>query len=231
MTSAICNDVRKWLLEDALPFWADKGVDRVHGGYVEQLRLDGTDPAVGFKRTRVIGRQIYSFCHASLLGRGDGVALARHGYEFLTANAWLGPERGWARRLDREGRVTDPTPDLYDLAFILFALGWYHRVTGDPGALSWALRTVEFLESQMRHPSGIGFLNEKPATRPRLQNPHMHLLEAALVNLEHRATRALRRWPRRWWSCSPPACSIPSRRRWRNTTRKTGRALWASKAA
>ena len=184
MTSAICNDVRKWLLDDALPFWADKGVDRVHGGYVEQLRLDGTDPAVDFKRTRVIGRQIYSFCHASLLGRDDGIALARHGYEFLTANAWLGPERGWARRLDREGRVTDPTPDLYDLAFILFALGWYHRVTGEPGALSWALRTVEFLDSQMRHPSGIGFLNGKPATSPRLQNPHMHLLEAALVNLE-----------------------------------------------
>ena len=36
----------------------------------------------------------------------------------------------------------------------------------------------------MRHPGGLGFLVEKPASGPRQQNPHMHLLEAALVNLE-----------------------------------------------
>jgi mannose/cellobiose epimerase-like protein (N-acyl-D-glucosamine 2-epimerase family) len=184
MTDTIYASVRWWLFEEALPFWAENGIDRVHGGYVEQLRLDGTDPAVDFKRTRVIGRQIYVFCHAALLGRDDGIALARHGYDFLTTKAWLGPVRGWARVLDRSGCVTDATPDLYDLAFILFGFGWFHRVTNDPEALAWALRTTDFIEREMRHPSGVGFLNQKPATHPRLQNPHMHLLEAALVNLE-----------------------------------------------
>jgi len=184
MTDTIYAPVRRWLLDEAMPFWAEKGIDRVHGGYVEELRLDGTDPAVDFKRTRVIGRQIYVFSHAALLGRDDGIALARHGYAFLTTKAWLGPGRGWARLLDRKGRVKDATPDLYDLAFILFGLGWFYRVTNDPEALGWALRTVDFIEREMRHSSGVGFLNEKPATHPRLQNPHMHLLEAALVNLE-----------------------------------------------
>lgn len=184
MTSAPYNEVRNWLFNDALPFWAANGVDRVNGGYVEQLRLDATNPDVDFKRTRVIGRQIYVFSHAAISGWPEGLALARHGYEFLTANAWLGPERGWARRLDREGRVKDETPDLYDLAFIMFAFGWYYRATGDAEAHRWSIKTLDFIETHMRHANGIGFLHEKPAAGPRQQNPHMHLLEAALINLE-----------------------------------------------
>jgi mannose/cellobiose epimerase-like protein (N-acyl-D-glucosamine 2-epimerase family) len=184
MADGIYAAVSRWLFEEALPFWATNGVDRTYGGYVEHLRLDGTNPDVDFKRTRVIGRQIYVFSHAALLGRSDGVALARHGYEFLTKHAWLGPKGGWARQLDRKGAVIDPTPDLYDLAFVLFALGWYYRASGDAEALRWAHRTLDFLHVEMRHPGALGFLSVKPETGPRLQNPHMHLLEAALVNLQ-----------------------------------------------
>lgn len=194
MTVSIFSDVRRWLFADALPFWAERGIDRTHGGYVEQLNLDGTDAGAAFKRTRVIGRQMYAFSHSALLGRPGDLALARQGFAYLTQKAWLGPDRGWARRLDRNGDVIDATADLYDIAFVLFGLGWYHRASGDPAALAWALRTLDFVDKHMRHPGGVGFLHEKPATGPRLQNPHMHLLEAALINLEtsgHPRFRAL----------------------------------------
>ena len=184
MAEPLNDAVRRWMFEEALPFWAEHGIDRAFGGYVEELRLDGSDAAVDFKRVRVICRQIYVFSHAALLGRSDGAALARHGYEFLTSKAWLGPDRGWARLLDREGRVMDTTPDLYDHAFVLFGLGWYYRLTKEPEVLNWALRTLEFLNTCMRHPNGRGYLTEIPASGHRMQNPHMHLLEAALVNLE-----------------------------------------------
>lgn len=174
---------RAWLVDKALPFWSTRGIDTHVGGYVEQIDFDGRDRQAAFKRVRVIGRQIYVFSHASLLG-WQGIAQARHGYEFLIDHAWLGPERGWARQLDRDGSVRDPTPDLYDLAFVLFALGWFYRASGDPGARVCAIRTFDFINSHMRHFSGKGFLVEKPSTGPRLQNPHMHLLEAALVNYE-----------------------------------------------
>jgi mannose/cellobiose epimerase-like protein (N-acyl-D-glucosamine 2-epimerase family) len=186
-------DVRDWLVKEAWPFWAANGIDRVNGGYVEQLALDGTNPNVDFKRTRVIGRQIYVFSHAALTGFAPGLDLARHGYEFLTRNAWLGPDAGWARQLDREGNVKDPTPDLYDLAFIMYAFGWYYRASGDPEAHRWALKTLDFIETHMRHANGVGFLHEKPASGPRQQNPHMHLLEAALINLEATGDARFRR--------------------------------------
>jgi N-acylglucosamine 2-epimerase/mannose-6-phosphate isomerase len=180
--ASIFDEIQNWL-DDALTFWSARGVDWDAGGFVEQLNLDGSDPRVDFKRTRVLCRQIYVFSHAAVLGRPGSLDLARHGYDFLVAHAWLGPERGWARRLGRTGGVLDPTPDLYDLAFVLFALGWYHRASGDPDALARAEATVLYLSEHMRHPAG-GYLVDKPARGPRQQNPHMHLLEAALANLE-----------------------------------------------
>ena len=179
----IYDRLESWL-DDALDHWAAVGVDRVNGGFVEHLLLDGSNPDVEFKRLRVLCRQIYVYSHAAVLRRPGSLDIARHGYRFLTSHGWLGPERGWARQLGRAGGVIDPTPDLYDLAFVLFALGWYYRATGDDDALLRARETVAFLDRHMRHPMG-GYLAEKPSHGHRLQNPHMHLLEAALVHVEN----------------------------------------------
>ncbi len=175
---------REWVFQHALPFWAEVGVDRDRGGFHEALDLDGRPERGGFRRLRVACRQIYVFSHAALLGWAPGLPIARDGFAWLVEKGWMGPNRGWARRLTPAGKVLDPTPDLYDHAFVLFALGWLHRAGGDPEALTWAHRTLDFVEARLRHPSGRGFRQALPATGWRLQNPHMHLLEAALTLCE-----------------------------------------------
>jgi len=177
------DEIRRWMFDEALPFWAEHGVDRVRGGYVEQLDFDGNDIGVDFKRTRVTARQIYVFSHAAVMGWEPGKALADHGVSFLK-KAWMGPDGGWARLLTRDGEIKDATPDLYDIAFAMFALGWHFRATGDEQSAELARQTLAFVEKHMRPAGGKGFLHEKPAKGWRLQNPHMHLMEAALSCLE-----------------------------------------------
>ena len=176
--------IHGWMFNDALPFWAEHGIDRAHGGYVEQLTLAGRDAGVAFKRTRVACRQVYVFSHASVLGWGAGNALAEPGIAFLIEQAWQGPDQGFVRTTTREGSVLDPTPDLYDLAFVLFAFAWRHRAMGDRLSLEWMHRTLDFIEHRMRHPGGLGFHSELPPDGFRLQNPHMHLTEACLAAFE-----------------------------------------------
>ncbi|MDZ4761758.1 MAG: AGE family epimerase/isomerase [Alphaproteobacteria bacterium] len=178
------NEVRRWMFDIALPFWARHGVDRMHGGFVEALTLDGKDAGAGFKRTRVTCRQIHVFSHAAMLGWSDGEAIARDGFGFLTQRTWLGRETGFARTLTVTGEALDVTPDLYDYAFVLFACAWRHRASQDPQALEWAHRTLDVIESKLRHPGGEGYWHRLPATGWREQNPHMHLLEAAIVLYE-----------------------------------------------
>lgn len=173
-----------WMFQSALPWWAAHGLDRVHGGYVEQMTMEGHDAAVAFKRTRVTARQIYVFSHGYMMGFEPGVELARHGVDFLISKTWNGPDKGFARKLSREGGEFDPTPDLYDIAFVLFAFSWFHRATGDKTARDWMHRTADFVETHMRTPGGEGFLHELPAKGWRQQNPHMHLTEACLAAFE-----------------------------------------------
>ena len=176
--------IRSWMFDQALPFWAEHGVDRADGGYVEQLTLDGADAGVPFKRTRVTGRQIYVFSHAATLGWERGNELAAHGVDFLTRKAWLGADKGFARALSRTGEPVDVTPDLYDHAFVLFAFAWRHKAARDAMSRDWMHRALDYIESHLRHPSGLGFWHELPAKGWRQQNPHMHLTEACLAAFE-----------------------------------------------
>lgn len=172
------------MFERALPFWASNGIDNVHGGYVEQLTLEGRNADVAFKRTRVTARQVYVFSHAQALGWDGGRDLAATGIDFLVNRTWQGPKKGFARLLSREGDVLDPTPDLYDHAFALFAFAWRHRVHRDAESRDWMHQTLDFIEEHLAHPSGEGFWHEMPPTGWRVQNPHMHLTEACLAALQ-----------------------------------------------
>jgi len=178
------TEISSWMFEVALPWWGANGIDRHDGGYVEQVTFDGRDAGIDYKRTRVVGRQIYVFSHAAILGWKPGLKLAAHGIDFLTSRIWMGQDTGFARRVSRKGEVIDASQDLYDLAFALFAFGWHLRASGDREALRWAHRTLDVIEAKMRHPTRQGFFHEVPPHGWRQQNPHMHLIEAALVVYE-----------------------------------------------
>jgi mannose/cellobiose epimerase-like protein (N-acyl-D-glucosamine 2-epimerase family) len=181
MISIPFSEVRGWTFGDALPFWAEHGVDRAHGGFLEDLTLDGAPGPSAFKRVRVLCRQIYVFSHAALLGWSDGERLSRLGYEYLVARASL-PGGGWARQLSRSGEVSDARPDLYDCAFVLFALAWRYRLSRERETLNHALETLGFLNRYMR--AEEGFVSLLPDDGERLQNPHMHMFEACMAAFE-----------------------------------------------
>lgn len=176
-------ELRAWLFDKALPAWAELGVDAAHGGFLEEVGADGAPTDCDFKRVRVVCRQTYVFAHAAALGWAPGAALSERGYRYLIAHAWLGDEAGWARTLARDGAVRDPAPELYDLAFVLFAMAWRYRISGDPEVRAFAQRTHDFITTRMRAP-GAGFHARLPAPDVRLQNPHMHLAEAAIAAFE-----------------------------------------------
>ena len=90
----------------------------------------------------------------------------------------------YARAVDRFTQAAiDARSDLYDLAFVLFALGWYFRATGERHVIGIADELMSFIESEMTHPLG-GFMEDTLGAMPRRQNPHMHLLEACLALYE-----------------------------------------------
>ncbi len=173
--------VRAWVFQSALPFWATHGVDAEHGGFLEEVLPTGAPTSVPFKRVRVMARQLYAFSHGALMGYATAREVSTMGYEYLVAKARLA-DGGWAKQLSRKGAVIDATPDLYDLAFVLFALAWRHRLTGEAEPLNLAHETLDFIQTRMR--AEEGFWPTLPFKGVQLQNPHMHLLESCIGAFE-----------------------------------------------
>lgn len=171
-----------WMRDVCLPLWADRGFDQANGGFVERFNLKTGAADAPVKRVRVQARQIYVFSHAQMLGWSDKADLALKALAFVEP-AWS-EQTGWARSLTVTGELNDSTPDLYDNAFMLFALGWAFRATGEKHLADRARQSLLAIRRTLARPDGRGYLPEKPVAGHWMQNPHMHMLEACLVLAE-----------------------------------------------
>ncbi|MEL6979498.1 MAG: AGE family epimerase/isomerase, partial [Pseudomonadota bacterium] len=168
-----------WMRDDALPFWSTVGLSP-DGGVVERLDLGGRPERPGFKRVRVHARQTYVFSHAHLLGAPGVLDAARAAVSFLRAHG-RDDDGGWVVKMGEAGGVVDAELDLYDQAFVILALCWWARASGDATAIEDARATFAFIRDRFARPDGQGFLSRRPDRGEALQNPHMHLLEALLA--------------------------------------------------
>lgn len=177
----------EWLFNKALPVWGSVGCDGnetspAYFGAHESLTLKGEPAHAPFKRMRVQARQLYTFIQATYLGWEKGRSLADSIYRFML-NGYLHDGR-WVRSLTPIGDLLDPVSDLYDIAFIIFSLSWYARLTGQEEPVHFINQTISWMNTHMRGEKG-GYENTYPVEEgPRQQNPHMHLLEAALALYE-----------------------------------------------
>ncbi|MFC5371925.1 AGE family epimerase/isomerase [Brevundimonas faecalis] len=177
--STMQTRVRDWLFGQALPLWARAGID-AEGRFHEKLAFDARPITGRPRRTRVQARQVYVFAEAAALGWAEGEAVARRALDVLIRD-YRRDDGLWVRAVDDAGAVIDATPDLYDLAFVLFALAAAHRVLKDERARPLALSTLAAVEGRMADPVHGGWQEALPSVLPRRQNPHMHMLEALLA--------------------------------------------------
>lgn len=168
--------IEDWLTGTLLPGWLARAFDPQRPGYVEMVSPDGVALESETRTTLVTARLAYVFSHAHILGVPGALEAARHGMAFL----WQRCRRRdglFSHRCTVAGEAVDAKSDFYDLAFVLFACGWFSRASGERIWLERAEAVMGFIETALAHPEG-GFAEDTLATLPRRQNPHMHLLEA-----------------------------------------------------
>ncbi|WP_340268363.1 AGE family epimerase/isomerase [Sphingobium mellinum] len=167
-----------WLFDHALPLWREAGHDREAGGFHDRLDMNGR-PVDLPKRVRVQARQIYVFGQAGEMGwTGDWRGAMRAGLAFL--DAYRRTDGLYRATVARDGAVVDDAADLYDQAFVLFALAAAQRAFPDePGHEDRATRLLSLLIEHYGRPTG-GFVETDGRAGLR-SNPHMHMLEALLA--------------------------------------------------
>jgi mannose-6-phosphate isomerase len=179
--------LKRHLLDELLPYWAERGVDRDRGGFHNRLDGEGRPLAEPAKRLLVQTRQVFAFSEASRLGASWALELARHGVEFIEGAYRDRVHGGYFHTATPRGEPLDRRKDCYGHAFVVFALAAYHRASGDAEALARARETLALALARLRDPVHGGYREGAAedwtplAEIPRRHNPHMHWLEAMLA--------------------------------------------------
>lgn len=175
----LAAEAKAWLFEQAGPLWASKGLSD-NGLFTELLGPDGA-PAPSVLRLRVQARQVFSLCELGRLGwDGPWRDAATRGLDALFRYGRR--EDGfYVHKLNPDGSVADPRTDLYNHAFVLFALANGARALERPELLEEADALMDRLET-WAHPAGGFREGEVDPQPPRRQNPHMHMLECSIAH-------------------------------------------------
>src|SRR5688500_15186362 len=141
---------RDWLLGAAAPLWAERGRTET-GLFAERMALSGK-PDASYFRTFVQARHIYSFVAIGRLGwDGPWRELVGETMEMLIGKARR-KDGLFVHRLDAEAAVLDSRADLYDQAFVLFALGTAGGALGRPQWFDEAEALLDRIEAAWTHP-------------------------------------------------------------------------------
>jgi mannose-6-phosphate isomerase len=176
------REARHWLTDACFPLWSERGVGE-HGLFRETLALDHQSADGESTRVRVQARQTYVFTEALRMGWKPDVAADHVGMGLSTLTGPVLRSDGLVgRTLAADGTgMTDDTADLYDTAFVLFALAEAaSTLEGAEEALDGAKNILKAMDAELRAPDG-GYFETVPGDQKRHQNPHMHLLEACLA--------------------------------------------------
>ncbi len=176
------QQARSWLFEKAFPLWWSEGFDRSTGLFHERIGLDGKAVASLPRRVRVQARQTFAYAAAGRLGWvGSWREAVAAGVAVLTGSC-TGSSGGPVLTLNPDGSVADGRADLYDAAFVIFALAHASMALRDGGAAAAKAEDMfRWVRRNWSNAAGGYEEGEVAAVPPRRQNPHMHMLEALLV--------------------------------------------------
>ncbi|RIJ17954.1 hypothetical protein D1227_02475 [Henriciella mobilis] len=172
------REARDWMIESCFPLWGKEG-SAGHGLFREALDMTHRPVEADSTRVRVQARQTYLFCLAQDYGwdRDRAERLVQMGVNALKG-ACLRSDGLAGRILATDGSgLTDARADLYDTAFVLYALANAAR-RGQEAALPAAHAILKSVDTMLADTAHGGYAEMLPRGSQRLQNPHMHLLEA-----------------------------------------------------
>lgn len=179
------------LNNELLPFWFNRSLDKVNGGFITHFDKDGNDTGENEKSMLGQARSIYVYSSAYRHGLGGDKSadFAREGVDFLIEKMWDSVHGGFYWLTDRQGNVKIDEKILYGQSFAIYSLSEFTLATGDLRGLEYAEKVFDLIQKNCvdTHFGGYFEMFERDWT---LKGPgaaggdrktldiHMHLMEA-----------------------------------------------------
>jgi len=176
-----------------LPFWAERMRDDINGGFYGRMTGEGKLITGAPKGAIMYGRILWTFSAAyRIFGDTDYLDAAVRAKNYLLDRFYDQEFGGVYWELDAVGHPIDTKKQFYALGFAIYGLSEYHRATGNPEALQYAIKLFESIEEHSFDPLHNGYieaatrewseigdvrLSEKDENERKTMNTHLHILE------------------------------------------------------
>lgn len=175
-------------------WWAENMIDEEKGGFLGELSNDNEAKASAPKCIVLNSRILWFFSeYAHFTGLEIYKELATRSYLYLMKHFDDKRQGGVYWMVDHTGKVIDDKKQTYAIAFSIYGLSAYYKLTGDQEAISKAQGYFELIEKYARDQIQGGYiealtndwqsmedvrLSAKDDNLPKSQNTHLHVLEA-----------------------------------------------------
>jgi len=142
------KEAENHLVTELLPFWLNRMIDKVNGGFITHFDKNGNDTGEDEKSLIAQSRSLYTLASAHREGYGDGLCLelAKHGAEFMLGKMWDRDNGGFYWMADRKGKIKIDKKIIYGQSFAIYSLSEYTLATGDARGVEYAGKVFDLIQ-------------------------------------------------------------------------------------
>jgi N-acylglucosamine 2-epimerase len=140
------------LLDNAVPFWLQHGIDWNYGGVLSCIRDDGSVIS-GDKFLWSQARSVWTFAalYNRVEKRPEFMAAAENSIRFLLAHG-RDQQGRWMYHADQQGREIEGATSIYTDCFVVYGFSEYYRAVRDENVLAIARATLERVCQRVEQP-------------------------------------------------------------------------------
>ena len=186
-------------LNSILEFWSKKSLDEVNGGFIGRMDTYGKIHPEAEKGGVLNARILWTFSAAagfdglSKEQKANYLDLAHRAFDFFKTHFVDEKSGGVYWSIDADGTPKSTRKQIYALAFAIYGLSEFYKVSQNKEALALAKNLYELIEKYSFDPENGGYweaftkewelledlrLSEKDRNNPKTMNTHLHIIEA-----------------------------------------------------
>ena len=181
-------------LKNILNYWLKNTLDYENGGFVGEINYEEKTNSLAEKGAVLNGRILWTFSAAYAINKNEEYhEVAKRAFNYINEYFYDKEFGGIFWTVEYNGKPKDTKNQIYALAFVIYGLSEYYKISKNEEALEMAQNLFYKIELHSRDRNKNGYLeaftrkweeindlrlSEKDANEKKTMNTHLHIVEA-----------------------------------------------------